>query len=230
MPPSVFPSRFAASMRAIISRLGVGVERAQRRRVGRGVEVRRHLSRTRRIDAAEVHEVAADAYAELARGSVLQIAPAATRAVVSRADARSRMSRASSRSYLSMPVRSAWPGRTRVTARLRGVGIALARRGIHDLLPVLPVAIVDQHRDRRAERLAGAHAGEELSVVLLDLHAPPAAVALLAARELDVDVLGEEWQARGHSFENGHERVPVGFAGGCEAQHASPRKRNEPGF
>ena len=52
-------------------------------------------------------------------GQRLQIAAAATRAVVSRADARSRMSRASSRSYLSKPERSAWPGRTRVTARRR---------------------------------------------------------------------------------------------------------------
>ena len=127
----------------------------------------------------------------------LQIAAAATRAVVSRADARSRMSRASSRSYLRMPVRSAWPGRTRVTARLRGDPDRSSRgAGIHDLLPVLPVAIVDQHRDRRAERLAGANAGEKFDRVLLDLHAAPAAVALLAARELGVDVVGEQRQAR----------------------------------
>ena len=81
----------------------------------------------------------------------LQTAAAATRAVVSRADARSRMSRASSRSYLSIPVRSAWPGRTRVTARLRSArlpsaprriaSVVVARSRIHDLLPVLPVAI-----------------------------------------------------------------------------------------
>ena len=38
----------------------------------------------------------------------------------------------------------------------------VARRGIHDLLPVLPVAIADEHRDRRADRLAGAHAGQKL--------------------------------------------------------------------
>ena len=46
-------------------------------------------------------------------------APAATRMVVSRALARSRMSRMSSRSYLSAPARSAWPGRGRVTGALR---------------------------------------------------------------------------------------------------------------
>ena len=51
--------------------------------------------------------------------SRLASAPAATRAVVSRALARSRMSRASTRSYLSTPTRSAWPGRGRVTRRRR---------------------------------------------------------------------------------------------------------------
>ena len=43
--------------------------------------------------------------------SSLANVPAATRAAVSRAEARSRTSRASSSPYLSMPERSAWPGR-----------------------------------------------------------------------------------------------------------------------
>ena len=47
----------------------------------------------------------------------LATAPAATRAAVSRADARSRMSRASVRRYFSTPTRSAWPGRGRWTLR-----------------------------------------------------------------------------------------------------------------
>ena len=38
-------------------------------------------------------------------------APAATRAAVSRAEARSSTSRASSKPYFCMPARSAWPGR-----------------------------------------------------------------------------------------------------------------------
>ena len=46
-------------------RFGVGVERAQRRRVGGGVEVLGHGRRAHRIDAAEVHEVAPDANVEL---------------------------------------------------------------------------------------------------------------------------------------------------------------------
>ena len=43
--------------------------------------------------------------------SSLASVPAATRAAVSRAEARSSTSRASSKPYLSMPGRSAWPGR-----------------------------------------------------------------------------------------------------------------------
>ncbi len=49
----------------------------------------------------------------------LATAPTATRAAVSRALARSRMGRASSRSNFCMPTRSAWPGRGRVRASLR---------------------------------------------------------------------------------------------------------------
>ena len=40
--------------------------------------------------------------------------------------------------------------------------------------------------------LAGANAGEELDLVGLDLHAAAAAVALLASRQLVVDVGGQE--------------------------------------
>ena len=46
-------------------------------------------------------------------------APSATRAAVSRAEARSRIGRASSKSYFCMPTRSACPGRGRVSAALR---------------------------------------------------------------------------------------------------------------
>ena len=46
-------------------------------------------------------------------------APSATRAAVSRALARSKIARASSRSYFCMPTKSAWPGRGRVKGALR---------------------------------------------------------------------------------------------------------------
>ena len=91
------------------------------------------------------------------------------------------------------------------------------RRGIHDLQPVLPVAIANEHRDGRSERLAGAHAAQQLDVVLLDLHAPPAAVALLPPGELRVDVGGGQGQAGHHPLEDADERRAMGFAGGGEA-------------
>ena len=47
------------------------------------------------------------------------MAPAATRAAVSRALARSRMSRTSERPYFATPARSAWPGRGLVTGARR---------------------------------------------------------------------------------------------------------------
>ena len=65
-------------------------------------------------------------------------APAATRAAVSRAEARSRMSRASVRPYFWMPARSAWPGRGRVSgfSVAPGAGsISLVHFG-HSVLPI----------------------------------------------------------------------------------------------
>src|SRR6202521_4135793 len=121
--------------------------------------------------------------------------PAATRAAVSRALARSRTSRASFAPYLSMPARSAWPGRTRVirlrltssaaaglSRRQTSDGLALALCGIdgHALAPVLPVSVRDLERNRRAERQTAAHAGDDVGLVVLDQLAPAAAVTTLS--------------------------------------------------
>src|SRR5690348_9181102 len=76
---------------------------------------------------------------------------------------------------------------------------------IHDLLPILPIAIVNQHCDWRAERLAGAHAREKLDGIFLDLHPAAAAVPLLTPRELDVHVIGGEREACRHTLEDADE-------------------------
>ena len=55
--------------------------------------------------------------------------------------------------------------------------------------------------------------------VALDLHAAPAAVALLASRELGVDVRREQRKAGGHALENADESLAVRFACGGEAEH-----------
>jgi hypothetical protein len=54
-------------------------------------------------------------------------------------------------------------------------------------------------------------------VVLLDLHPAAAAVALLAADELLVDVSGEEREAGGAAFEQSYQGLAVALSGGREA-------------
>src|SRR2546422_1219627 len=53
--------------------------------------------------------------------------------------------------------------------RTRHLAAPLAPRGVrfggHHVLPVLPIAIPHEHRDRGAERLAGPHAREPLDLV-----------------------------------------------------------------
>ena len=73
------------------------------------------------------------------------------------------------------------PEQLRIDARLR----FLVR---HRNRPVLPVAIPDDHRNRRTERLAQAHAAEQLRPVAFDLHPATSAVAALASGELGIDV------------------------------------------
>ncbi|MEY9850839.1 hypothetical protein ABH923_000517 [Leifsonia sp. EB41] len=72
-------------------------------------------------------------------------APSATRAAVSRALARSRIGRASSKPYFCMPTRSAWPGRGRVRAAPRppasfsgstGSGLMTSTHLGHSVLPM----------------------------------------------------------------------------------------------
>ena len=48
------------------------------------------------------------------------------------------------------------------------------------LLPVLPIAVLQQDRDGRTNRLAMTHAGEDVGRILLDLHAATAPKALLS--------------------------------------------------
>ena len=100
-------------------------------------------------------------------------APAATRAAVSRAEARSSTSRASTKSYFCMPARSAWPGRGVVS----GLAVAPGAGDISSVHLPLPLAVADLDGDRRAERAAVADAAEDGDLVLLEAHAGAAPVA-----------------------------------------------------
>ena len=96
-----------------------------------------------------------------------------------------------------------------LAASLGGGGVGL--RG-HDVLPVLPVAVPDEQRDRRADGFAGAHARQPLDAIRLDFHAGAAPVAPLAALQLHVHALGGQREAGGDPFEDRHQAAPVRFA------------------
>ena len=190
------PQRVAVLLGRVDARdhlgLGRGVKRPQRRRVGGGIDVGRHHGGTDRIDPAKMHQMRTDSDTQFAqqhatdgtgghargrltgRGALENVAGVG--AIVLEQPGEIGMSRPHPR---DLPL----PG---------AVGIAVSRSRVHDLEPVLPVAVADQHRDRRAERLAGAHARQELDAIRFDLHAAPSAVPLLSAGEVSVDVGGQQ--------------------------------------
>ena len=98
------------------------------------------------------------------------------------------------------------------------VHLGLHRPGVHPLLPVLVVAVLDPHRHRAAERAPVADPGRHLRAVLLDLHPAAAAVPELAPGEVAVDVLGAQLEAGREALDDGGEPRAVGFARGYEAQ------------
>jgi hypothetical protein len=95
------------------------------------------------------------------------------------------------------------------TPPLRAWSVRLRR---HDVLPVLPVAVPHEHRDRRAERFARAHPGEPLDLVGLDLHAGAPAVPPHAPLQLAVDALGGHGETGGDPLEDRDQAAPVGLA------------------
>ena len=116
-----------------------------------------------------------------------------------------------------------------VLQRPREVGVPRTRRGhrigrrrkglrAHAPLPVGEVAVLDAERDGRAEGLGPSHAGLDADHVVLDLHAPAAAVAALASREVAVDVAGEERQPGGDAVDEGEEGGTVGLPSGGPAK------------
>src|SRR4029079_10720356 len=72
---------------------------------------------------------------------------------------------------------------------------------VHRLLPVHPVAVSDQQRDRCTGGDSVSHTAEEFGAVAFDRHAPPAAVAALTTTELGVERVDVECETSGHAVE-----------------------------
>ncbi len=120
--------------------------------------------------------------------------------------------------YLIAPARSAWPGRGRVT------GLRLVFRAV-DIFhrqrfgPVLPIFVVDDDGDGRADGLRVADAGDNFDAVRFDLHAAAAAVALLAAPQFAIDGVERDGNTGGKSGQGGDQALSMRFTGCFEAKH-----------
>jgi len=85
--------------------------------------------------------------------------------------------------------------------------------------PVLPVAVFNFDGDGRADRLAVAHAAEEMRSIRLDAHATAASVALLAAPQLAIDEFVIDGHARRQPRKKSHKALPMRLAGSGKTQH-----------
>src|SRR4029450_9016311 len=159
--------------------------------------------------------------------------PTATRAAVSRAEARSSTGRASPKPYFCMPVRSAWPGRGRVRGTPRPVAVASGSSTGSGLITSIHFghSVVSPRTGRgRARGAAVAQPPEHLEAVLLEAHALAAAVAEPPPGQLAGDLVAGQGHARRQPLEHGDQRRPVGLPGGQIAQpRADARGSGRPG-
>ena len=125
-PPTVSPLERASSMRAIMAASASGSgQRSGESSASSRERVALAGSRATPPTSAVNDQTSMPSSRRKARATP----PAATRAAVSRADARSSTLRTSLKPYFRAPARSAWPGRTRVTgvARLSPPSAFVAR-------------------------------------------------------------------------------------------------------
>jgi hypothetical protein len=167
-----------------------------------------------------------------APGSRAATSPSATRAAVSRAEARSRIGRASPKAYFCIPTRSACPGRGRVSGRLRPISwgalmssaaaYASSETGIggHHGLPLGPLAVADHDRQRRTKASnRGEHRPRKVTGILLEGHPGTAPEAEAAARERRPDVRRGDLDTRRQPLDRGDQRLTVRLTRSQPAQH-----------
>ena len=80
----------------------------------------------------------------------------------------------------------------------------LYRGNTHLFLPVLPIAVLDEQCDRAAYGEPIADAGDDFSLIIFNLHARAAPIALLATPEFFVDVTFLQRKVSYHPFNYGH--------------------------
>src|SRR5439155_943513 len=110
--------------------------------------------------------------------------------------------------------------RPRQCHRLRPLSLrlALGRPGAHPPGPVFMIAVADDERERRPERPAMAQTRKHLDLVLFQLLARTAAVALLPAAQVGVDGAAVEDETRRQAGENRDQGRTVRLARGCQRQ------------
>ena len=148
--------------------------------------------------------------------------PSATRAAVSRALARSRIGRASSKSYFCMPTRSACPGPRpgqRGVAGATGQHLVVDRIGRHHGLPLGPLGVADLDGDRSALGLAVPDTAEDGDLIGLELHPGPATEAEPAPRERVGDVGAGHLYVGRESLQDRHQGGPVRLARRQPSEH-----------
>ena len=62
-----------------------------------------------------------------------------------------------------------------------------------------------------------AHAGDDFHFIVLDLHPPASAIALLAPPQFAVDGGDRDWHAGRQPGQKGHQALSVGLAGSFKA-------------
>src|SRR3990172_4649521 len=96
---------------------------------------------------------------------------------------------------------------------------AILRVDRHPLLPVLEVLVLDDEGDGATQGATEAHARYDSGLVAFDRHAPAAAIAFLAPREVLVDSVRLDLEASRNTLDDCHQFGAVRFAGGKKTQH-----------
>ena len=89
----------------------------------------------------------------------------------------------------------------------------------HRVLPVRPVTVLNEERNRAADRFAVADAGNDVGGIALDGHALTAAVAELTAAEIAGEIRRRDAQSGRHAFDDHDQRAAVRFTCSEKTKH-----------